>query len=187
VANFEVDEGDTLRIITKLADNAREALAGIGAFLVSQSQRAFKLQRFGVEEWPARLVPNVPGIVRDLNSGSPPKARRFQDRPALVDTGNLRNSITFQVQPPNAVIVGTSVEYASIHQTGGVTKPIELNPRGRQLLTTLIRTDARLQPLGFLFNKPLVIRNVPSRQFVGLQPGDAQEIETIIAETINGG
>ena len=185
--NFSFDEGTRLRVIAKLVKDATPALAAIGAFLVAQSGRAFREQRFGNREWPARRIPNVPGIVQDLNRGSPPKARRFQGRPALVDTGNLRRSITFSVQAPRSVVVGTTLPYAGIHQTGGLTEPVILTPVGRDTLARVLRRDRNLtDDLGHLFSKPTVFRNVPARPFVGLQPGDSQEIEKILVDVIEG-
>lgn len=182
----EFTEGSKLEVATKLTRKVPvSALNAIGAYLVSQSQAAFRSQSFNGERWQERLVPNVPGIVRDLNRGGVPAARRFQARPALVDTGTLRKSINFSAQP-NAVVVGSTLAYAAVHHRGGTTEPVELTAQGRKALARFLRTRPAMQEsLGHLFNKPKVVRNVPARPFVGLQQGDAEEIEAILREEIN--
>jgi phage gpG-like protein len=40
----------------------------------------------------------------------------------LIDTGNLRNSISAEPYDDTSVIVGTNVEYAAIHEYGGTIK-----------------------------------------------------------------
>jgi len=159
-----------------------QILNAIGAYLVSRSQTAFKVQGFDNKPWQERGVPNVPGIVNDLNKGGSPKARRFKPRPALLDTGVLRLSITHQVRG-DSVVVGTTIPYASVHQNGGMTKPVELTSTGREGLANLLRRKPELRDdLGWLFNQPLVFRRVPARPFVGIQDGDLEEIKRIVLE-----
>jgi phage gpG-like protein len=188
--NFELDEGDALRVLSKVAGgDATAALTKVGALLVASSQRAFRDQAFNGVMWPPRLVPNIPGIVSDLNRGVTPPARRFQERPALVDTGNLRRSITFNVDSPTSVVVGTSVPYASVHQTGGQTV-VQVNDQGRAGLAKLLGTARGRQfqaQLGAALNSEAIFRNVPSRPFVGLQKTDAAKIEQILGQSIEEG
>lgn len=184
----DFDEGDTFRNLDD-ALTSRQAgiLNAIGAHLTAGSQAAFREQRFGGVNWLPRGVPNVAGIIGDLNRGGQPKKRRFQSRPALVDTGNLRRSITWTVAG-NTVIVGTTVVYASVHQNGGVTEPVKLSDSSVPGLTALLQKEPGLQDsLGFLFDSPEVAIRVPARPFVGLQEGDLEEIERIVAEAVTGG
>ena len=78
--------------------NPKKALTQIGALMVSESQRAFRAQKFGKDVWQERAVPNIYGIISDFHRGvsNPPK-RRFEPRPALTDTGRLSKSIAFKV------------------------------------------------------------------------------------------
>ena len=65
------------------------------------------------------------GLVIEANA----KMNASGGRPGLnVDTGNLVNSINTKITASNSdsatVEVGTNVEYAAIHEYGGVIKPI---------------------------------------------------------------
>lgn len=95
-------------------------LRQIGAVMVAESQSAFKRQAFGRDAWEPRRSPNVFGLLSDFAMGrkDPPK-RRFEERPALRDTGRLAQSIAFEVIGADVVQIGTNVEYASVHQYGG--------------------------------------------------------------------
>src|SRR3990172_5087698 len=70
-------------ILQKLADR----------FIVSDATRSFSKQVLGNIKWkpryPGQKPPyiNVAGALQDLNQGSAIKARRFQNSPALMDTG----------------------------------------------------------------------------------------------------
>lgn len=47
------------------------------------------------------------------------QCRNYAARQAPVDTGNLRNSITFQVDSPtDSVVIGTNVEYGKYQEFG---------------------------------------------------------------------
>ena len=186
----EFEEGSKLRGLADALGGKRtkQILTAIGAYLTARSQAAFKDQSFGGVAWPERHVPNIAGIVSDLNAGATnPKRRRFVPRPALVDTGALRRSISWQVQG-SSVVVGTALPYASVHQVGGVTKPIPLTFQGKVGLIDLLHRKPKLrESLGFLFQRPIVFSKVPARPFVGLQDGDIAEIERIIAADLSGG
>ena len=96
----------------------------MGAYVVSQAERAFSDQRRGAAEWPERGTPNVAGVLMDLQKGPDVKARRFDPRPAGVDTGRLRR---FSMgdnygQTDKGFEVFTTVPYAAKFQEGGVTE-----------------------------------------------------------------
>lgn len=90
----------------------------IGLDAVAFSQDSFRNQGlYKKGEWPARKTPNLAGIWRDLNTGQQVKTRRFDPRPALVDTGALRNSITFHWYE-DKMKLGTNRRYGANHQLG---------------------------------------------------------------------
>lgn len=184
MAEAELRVGSIMRVAAALAQDATPALNALGAYFTAQSQAAFRNQRLGNKVWPPRMIPNVPGIVGDLNRGGQPKARRFQGRPALVDTGMLRRSITWRVQGSSSVVVGTNLPYANVHQVGGVTRATVLEPIGKATLREVLSKRPDLGDLGYLFSKPVVVRRVPARPFLGLQPGDREEVERILADLI---
>lgn len=96
----------------------------MGAYVVSQAERAFSDQHRGAAQWPERGVPNVAGILSDLEKGPNVKARRFDPRPAGVDTGRLRRfSMSDNYgQTAKGFEVFTTVPYAEKFQEGGVTE-----------------------------------------------------------------
>lgn len=122
------------RILARLGktlDNPQRILVGIRGILKAQSQDCFKRQAFGEIKWPARYPSqrspklNVAGAVQDLAKKPRIKAHRFQDRPALIDTGILRRDITSVIKPASTgdyVQLGVSKTYAKVHQQGGETR-----------------------------------------------------------------
>lgn len=174
---------DTLGDLTPVMDS-------LGALLTARSQASFRTQGKRGRPWPPRLTPNVPGIIRDLNSGGSPKARRFQPRPALVDTGTLRRSITWEVSGSGReVTVGTNVPYAKLHNEGGDSTST-LTSQGRQRLAAWLRRDPtnRVHGLGFLFSQPSVTVAVRKRAFLDLTSDDRKlivdHIEAGISDTV---
>lgn len=124
----------------------------VAALQVAVSQRAFREQRLGDVPWPARSMfvtdsrgrrwlVNVAGIVADMNRGASPPARRFEERPALVDTNALRRSVASQVtaEPGRTTIAtGSTLAHASVHQSGGPTST-PITPAGKANLRAWIK------------------------------------------------
>ena len=76
-------------------------MSGLGALALAYAQQAFDRQALGAEQWAARYPKqqgakvNVAGVVADFLEGKKnPPDRRFQDRPAGIDKGLLRRSLT---------------------------------------------------------------------------------------------
>lgn len=179
-------EGNGMRAALRGLGDLRPVLAAVGVQLLATAQRSFRDQRLGATNWPARMAPNIAGIVSDLNAGRNPPGRRFQDRPALVDTGRLRQSITFEVRG-DEVAVGTSLDYAKVHQEGGVQQ-IKLQREGREGLKRLLRRRKDLQKsLGWLFRKPSFEIRIRKRSFVGITPEDVKAIGRLVRERAAGG
>jgi len=93
----------------------------------------------------------------------------------MVDTGLLRDTLTHRVVSDDTVEVGSNVQYAAIHQFGGVIKA------------------KSAKGLRFFVGDDLVIVNsvtMPARPFLGIDDGDADEIQGIITDhlmSISGG
>jgi phage gpG-like protein len=123
-------EGTRLRAVRMSLDDARFALEGIGALVVSQSQRAFQMQRLGNATWKSRgdtgMNPNWPAILADLSAGRTPPDRRFRDRPALMDRGTLRNSIAKRIVDSTSVEVGSRLPYAAVLHAGGESQSVPI-------------------------------------------------------------
>lgn len=179
---LELDEGRAIKALLGRIGSPAPFLKQAGVLLVARTQAAFQKQRrVPGKAWLARSVPNVAGIVADLARGSSVKSRRFDARPALVDTGQLRNSITFRVAGRTTVEVGTRLPYASIHQTGGVSRQ-RITPRVLEGLAAFLKKRKDLSPvLGFLFrlrDRDLETR-VPARPFLNLAPEDRRDLVTL--------
>lgn len=108
------------------ARNPVRLLQEVGRIVVRDSIRSFRLQRLGDIEWPVRYPSqrspkiNVAGALQDFANGeSAPKANRFQDSPALIDKGELRDSITFALAGRDTVKIRADKPYARTQQEGG--------------------------------------------------------------------
>lgn len=95
----------------------------MGEYLLSQAARAFQDQQRGGVAWPPRHVPNIAGILSDLKEAPRIKSRRFDARPAGVDTGQLgRFSLQANYVPTAAGFdVFSAVPYAGRFQEGGTS------------------------------------------------------------------
>lgn len=158
----------------------------IGLLLVSRAQKSFRAQSRGGKGWLPRAAPNAAGLVRDFASGANPPARRFQSRPALIDTGTLRNSITYR-KGKDFVEIGSPLSYAEVHNRGGETEPIPVTDTVKKNLRKWLakRKNAiyrgRLQ---FLLAPELnsLRVTVPARTFLDFTEKDRQDIGTIFKE-----
>jgi phage gpG-like protein len=167
-------KGGKIERIEKRLDDPAKILAKIGVAMVAESQRAFKAQRFGRDQWEPRAPVNVFGILSDFAAGkTKPPARRLEQRPALRDTGRLASSIAYQVRG-DTVEVGTSVEYAAVHQEGGETESVPVNAQVRRALWKWLKTQSTQvkRQIGWVLNKKFrdqrLKQRVPARPFIGV-------------------
>jgi phage gpG-like protein len=157
-------------------------LEAIGGMLVSASKDAFDKQAFGDIPWAARYpnqqAPkvNVAGVVADVNAGGQPKARRFVDRPALIDSGNLRKGISYSIEG-TTVIESASEPYAQRAHAGGESTQF-MSQTGRTQLARFLRQRPEYRPrLGFLFNVFALTTNSVPRPFMGMT--DETEVKIV--------
>jgi len=106
-------------------------LRQIGTLLLVQATRAFEEQGLGDIKWKPRYpnqkapMVNIAGSLQDLNKGREPKARRFQRRPALMDSKALYQSVSknnpaaSRLLGAHVIEVGSVKEYAGLMQHGG--------------------------------------------------------------------
>ncbi len=176
-----LDEGAKIRAMGDRLQDLRPALTKIGAFMASKAQSSFRLQG-RTTRWPLRMTPNIPGIVRDLNEGADPKSRRFSGGDALIDTGQLRQSITFQVST-NSVTIGSILPYAGVHQEGGKST-VTLTKLGQDTLKDFLKRNRQNQflreNLGWLFSKTTFDVQVQQRKFLEVTPEDTEKINDIL-------
>lgn len=161
------------------ARDPRQLLQAVGLMMVGRSQRAFTDQgRDGA--WSPRAVPNRVGVILDLQEGRNPPERRWDARPAGIDSGRLRSSIAFKVQGAR-VVVGSSLPYASDVQRGS-SKTIPLDRSTKHALAAWIRglggarkTQAQ-RAFGPLFRQSSLSVVVPPRPFLVLTQDDRRDI-----------
>jgi len=187
----DFDAGDKVRRWTTNLDDPSEALTQIGEMMVSESIRAFKRQRFGKSPWKQRAPINVYGIIADFAKagGAKPPKRRFQRRPALVDTGHLRGSIGKSISG-KTVVVGTVVPYAAAHHEGGEVKSQKITESVQKKLWKWLKGPGKKykKDLGWLLNKKFtgtsLTMTVPKRPIVGLTKQTKKDIERLIGAKV---
>ena len=134
------ETGTKIETIRNMASSPKKILSLIGVYLVKTTSAAFRLQKRGPHSWEPRRVPNVAGILRDLDKGPSIPSRRFEGTPALMDTGRLRGSFTWRFYSSTSIMFGTNVPYANVHQTGGDSE-IVVTSTMRENLATLLRRN----------------------------------------------
>jgi phage gpG-like protein len=126
--------------LRKRIENPSRLMRRLGVLMVGESQKAFQEQALGEIKWPVRYpnqadpYVNIAGALMDLDKGPSIKSRRFDRRPALIDTGMLLRSMTsgqaISMEGRKTVVVGTTRKNALQHQIGGTTEmPITENMR----------------------------------------------------------
>ena len=168
----------------------------IAALLQASSQRAFVDQRFGTEVWPPRYpnqdgapFANVAGIVADFNRGMNAPGRRFENRPALRDTGEMMNRLRGSaavVFGDFEVTVKSDVPYADKHQTGGKSSQ-PVSPQAKTILAKLLKKRPELRSrLGFLFSLDELETEVNKRPFIGVTEETKPKIVRTVEHNLSG-
>lgn len=177
-----------IALLMKRVKNPAFALHAGGTLLAARARRAFAEQGKGGKPWVARSVPNVLGIISDLEAGRDPPPRRFDARPALEDTGRLQGSIRYRVVSNNSIELVAATPYASTHEHGGtVTKRI--GPDVVKGLARLLKRRPELRvSLGWLFSyakagKPITVR-IPERPYLRPTPKDISDATGAVLRTL---
>lgn len=147
-----VDDGPAQRALAALrarASNLAPMFRGIGADVVAEAQLGFRESRdpYGLP-W------------RPLSPRTVARRRKGSSKP-LLDTGRLRNSITYRLLGSTGVEIGSNTAYAAIHQFGGRAG------RGRKVgipARTFIATRERGLPRSY----DEIIRDQLARHFRGV-------------------
>lgn len=183
----QYDEGAKIRRWRVNLESPTKVLEQIGEMMVSESQRAFKKQRFGRDRWKRRAPINVYGIIADFAAKGrrAPPARRFETRPALVDTGRLRGSIAKEVSG-QTVTVGSNLPYAAVLHSGGPISSKKITPEVQKKLGKWLKGKGSKfkTALGWLLNKKWTNKKlegeVDARPFVGLTKQTRADIKTLV-------
>jgi phage gpG-like protein len=175
---FDIDQGDKEAIQRKLSD-LRPALSEIGIEMVASAEETFRKQALANKPWLGRSVPNIAGIISDLNRGANPPKRRFEARPAGVDTGKLRQSISLLLTN-NSVKAYSRLSYSKKFQEGGQSTH-KLTTQGKETLKRFLeRNRGMRKTLGFLFKKKVFKITQPARPFLA----PTKELENNILEIL---
>lgn len=201
VARFplsQFQEGiDALRKAVGNPDDAiwNRILKQIGIFLVTEATAAFNNQRLGTFKWPERYPNqkagekvNVAGIVSDLSQGKKPPARRFEARPAGIDTSDTLRSLSMSsaVQKVGfAVTVRAGTPYSKRVQEGGQSTQA-IDEQVRLGLTALLKKRPELRKrLGFLYSTDTLETTVNARPFLGVTSEAQTRIMRIVDENLS--
>jgi phage virion morphogenesis protein len=170
---IEVDDGAVKAAFAQMiaaGTNPRPYLTAIGAALVSSTQLRFNDSRApDGSTWHA-LSPVTIALRR--------KGKGKGGAKPLLDTGRLRNSISYAVDA-NSVTVGSNVVYARMQQFGakmGEFGRYSQLKRVREFGLGTFKGSAGTQK-GF----PIPWGNVPPRPFLGLSADDRSDVLGILA------
>ena len=165
--------------------NFRSIAEKIEVYLQSQYILAFQKQGRKTK-WEPRSVPNLPGIIRDLEKGGNISKRRFDPRPALIDTGRLKNSGATRIVG-DTIYWGTNVPYAGLHQWGGTSEfesyiPAKKNDLKIQAAVRQLKKKGYHKEALMLTRRKRWVIKVPARPFLELTEEDYLTFQEIIAE-----
>ena len=172
----------------------RSLLNKLGARVVSESQTAFRKQKWDGKPW-LRQYPSmgdpfvhVAGILSDVNEGRTPRPSRLTRGPALLDTGRLRSSVSHRIVGPNEVEIGSALPYAGTHQFGGPSS-MPVKPAGRKILAKWARRQKKAirEKIGFLFSIDRLDTDVARRPFLGATEALEKDLAAIVERHILGG
>lgn len=184
------EPGRVLTALREATADPQPALAAIGAMLESRAKVAFGEQRRGKEKWAPRTVPNIAGIVSDIRQGKTPPARRFEPRPAGIDTGRLLADISSAVTAKDTVEIGSRLPYAGLMQYGGTSKQ-PWGAANKDVLRRLLKIEpfkTYEDRLAWLLGDEIteVETNVRARPFLGIDGDDRAAIFEIVRATFAG-
>lgn len=182
----------TLEQLRRLVDDPEPILDAMGLVAVSVSRNAFAEQSWDGKAW-ARRYPwqsapklNVAGALADFAEGrSAPLNRRFQDSPAGIDRGSLRDSLSHEVDAGARepwVEVGSVLPYATVQNRGGEsTQPV--TDQAKRKIAAWIATDRGkpyAEKLAPLLEEMEHTTQVIGRRFIGVN----RRLVDLLAETL---
>jgi phage gpG-like protein len=186
MADVEMVKGTLVRLLERTIRSPIVILKRIGALLTSRVQKRFSTQEFDGRAWPPPMVPNIPGILSDLDRGVSVKSSRFQAGPALKDTGRLMASINWQIASEDSVEIGTNIEYAKFHQFG-LMRVIPVTTRMKmglmQFLVTVLGR-AWSSRLSWVLGVDEFDLQIMERPFVGADQRDIDDVRSVVRDGI---
>lgn len=169
------DPGRKLSGMSRQLEKPTDALKQVGVIVTASSRQAFRDQSFDGQKWRDRAVPNIFGALEDFDTGrASPKPRRFDARPALVDTGTLRRSIAHRIVDKRTVEIGTTLDYAQTHNAGEESESVTITESIQKKLAKWLRGAGQewRGKMGFLLGERYtgerLKMRVPERRFIGI-------------------
>lgn len=175
------EEGAALARLRRALAEPRDLLNAIGALIVKESGRAFRLERLGPWRWKNRdetkMNPNWPGLIADATRGrSTPPLERFRAGPVLQDTGLLARSVNHQVIGNDTVeagVGGPAKAYGDKLHAGLPSQTLPLTQSVQRRIGEWIKAARRtLRSLGGALKRRAVKRATSSD--VGLAQAQAE-------------
>lgn len=185
--SFRLDDQvarDALGALRRVSIRPEGALHSIGAYMVKSTQRNIEQERSPEgEAWP-RLSPRT--AAQRIGKG---RRRGFEHM--LRVTNLLYSSISYQV-PADGVEWGSNVDYARIHQLGGVVSIPErtatinlkkIRKKGGGVRSRFVRAGTKGAEARQVKIRAHQVR-IPARPYLGLSAADRQEILQIVGDHI---
>ncbi len=186
----------TVEQLLRAVKDPAPLLTAIGRVSVGWMRENFRRQSFGDSlPWPARYPSqtgaklNVAGAVSDLAAGGDVKGRRFDDRPAGIDTGALRDSIAFDVEEDRVVIgVAPSLRDRAIRFQFGGTSVQALDSSLKEKLSRFARSTKgkpvadKIEPL---MGKSELTTNLVPRKFLGFDTALVGILQEVVQDEVD--
>lgn len=150
-------------------------LLEIGEIVAEDCRAAFEKQRLGDIAWPERYprqrgpTINIAGALQDFIDGArEPKANRFQNRPALIDSGDLSQSIHARLSGAHAVTIYTDDPHAYTQHHGLETEQSYGGEVRRRISDWLDGKPEYRQSMERLLHKSVHRTKVNMRPIIGI-------------------
>lgn len=183
-------------IVYRLSENLEDVkvlLIVLGEWLVELSEEAFEKQSFGGEPW----LPNYPnqeegefvnvaGVIQDLNEGDAIKPSRFQNRPALVESGDLEAGMFYRIGGKNEIVLGNEMPYSMTMLEGGESKQTVSQDAKDRLLHWLTTEDGMpyIGKLSYVLHEEEHTTDVVPRMFMGFPEPVRDQVVDFVEEVL---
>lgn len=145
---------------------------------------------------------SIDAFTQQAWNGKPWKKRvnAKNDKPLLIGSGILRNSITYETFPDRVIVKTGAWPYAKIHNEGGIItrqshsdtfiRPRMIRGERKGKFRALTRKEKEAAPVkgGFTFKKYQI--QIPQRQYLGIPPQlkrkILKEIKAVTNKAIKG-
>jgi phage gpG-like protein len=167
---------ERIQELKRKLNDPSDLLHDIGQIMVDASRNAFAEQKLGDVVWPERYggvfdpFINKAGAVSDFQRGlSQPQESRFQKRPALLSSGNLRDSVYYTVAG-KMITVRSDKEYAAAQHYGLSSTEI-LNEGAVRAMNEWLKSPSGKEYrkiMGGIGKRGFLTTNTIARPFIGM-------------------